>query len=146
MTTKIADPTIPDKEGFSPKPVDGGVEVTFGKRKVFVPQDDFDGLLAKRTAALSAKAEKDKAAASGSGYTMKGAIDGVTSAVGGAIDWAKGDLAKWAKQNPEATSRLKSAIDAGGRAAADAKAYIEKEMAKPSIWKGVASGPGEGKL
>jgi hypothetical protein len=62
VATKIADPSIPDKGGFSPKKVDGGYEVSFGKRKTFVPEDDFDNLMAKRTElADTAKKAKDKA-------------------------------------------------------------------------------------
>lgn len=102
VATKIADPTIADKDGFSPKQVDGGVEVTFGKRKTFVPQADFDSLLAKRTELLDAsKKAKDKADADAkdSGSTLKGAIDL------GATAWDK--LKGWnAKENDRAKADI----------------------------------------
>lgn len=102
VATKIADPTIADKGGFSPKQVDGGVEVTFGKRKTFVPQDDFDSLLAKRTELMDAKKAKDekaKADAKDSGSTLKGAIDL------GATAWDK--LKSWnAKENDRAKADI----------------------------------------
>jgi len=147
VATRIADPTIPDKGGFSPKPVDGGVEVTFGKRKTFVPQDDFDALLAKRADALDAK-KKAGADDDSKGSWLQGhsIVDGVKGAVGSAVDWTKKDLEKAAKEYPEATARLKSAVGAVGNAASDAKDYIEKEAAKPNIFKGIANGPGEDKI
>jgi hypothetical protein len=106
-----------------------GTEITMTSKQL-APLMVQRGIELKRRAAEAEKTKKDGAEEGALSKMGRAAVDGA----GAAVVWVKAVVEKAGKQYPEAAARAKSAVSAVGRAATDAKDWVEKDLAKPSIW------------